>query len=270
MHRGDLGARAAQQPGELVLRQRVRHRRHGPQGRRRVGAQGHRDRKRRPGVSQGVVAEVERAAAVREPAHDHLVAADDLLPVDAEVLALLVRAARYHQAPGDQRAGVPGPAGLDRQTGEVDVLALPHHFLARRAADFARRHVPQRALEHRHLAERVAQPLRGFRLLEARQQFADLAQGGNDPAPPLPRRPAASCRRGSRALAWQWPVGRSNRIAGPPPRKVRSQISVISSRGETSTPIRRRSPARSSCPTKSRRSAYFIRFPHPSDGRSRK
>ena len=45
-----------------------------------------------PGMRERVIAEVERAAAVREPAHDDLVAADHLLAVDAEVLARLVRA----------------------------------------------------------------------------------------------------------------------------------------------------------------------------------
>ena len=44
-----------------------------------------------PGIAQRVIAEIERAAAMREPAHDHLVAADHLLAVDAEVLPRLVR-----------------------------------------------------------------------------------------------------------------------------------------------------------------------------------
>jgi hypothetical protein len=36
-----------------------------------------------------VVAEIQRAAAMRQPAHDQLVGTDHLLPVDAEVLPLL-------------------------------------------------------------------------------------------------------------------------------------------------------------------------------------
>ena len=40
-----------------------------------------------PGLARGEVAEVERAAAVRQPAHDDLAPADHLLAVDAEVLA---------------------------------------------------------------------------------------------------------------------------------------------------------------------------------------
>ena len=50
-------------------------------------------------MREAVVAKVERAAAMREPAHDDLVAADHLLAVDAEVLALLLRPARDGRAP---------------------------------------------------------------------------------------------------------------------------------------------------------------------------
>jgi len=57
-----------------------------------------------------------------------------------------------------------------------------------------------------------------------------------------------------------WPVGRLNSNAGPPARSTRSQISVISNSGDTGTSIRRSSPARSSCPRKSRKSEYFIYF----------
>jgi hypothetical protein len=44
-----LGAAAAQQAGELVFGQRVRHRRHGAQNRRRIAAEHHRHRKGLPG-----------------------------------------------------------------------------------------------------------------------------------------------------------------------------------------------------------------------------
>ena len=137
-----LGACAAQQAGELVFGQRVRHRRHGAEDRRRIGAQHHRHRIRLARIGERELAEIERAAAMREPAHDQLVAADHLLPVDAEVLARLVRPARDGQAPGDQRPGVARPAGLDRQPRQVDVLAFPHDFLAGRRAHGLRRHVP--------------------------------------------------------------------------------------------------------------------------------
>ena len=45
-----------------------------------------------PGMRGAVVAEIERAAAMRQPAHDDLVRRDHLLAVDAEVLPRLVAA----------------------------------------------------------------------------------------------------------------------------------------------------------------------------------
>ncbi|MCY1432796.1 hypothetical protein D9M71_488040 [compost metagenome] len=110
-----------------------------------------------------------------EPAHDHLVAADHLLAIDAEVLPLLVRALGDGQAPGDQRGDVAGPAGLHRQLRQVDVVALLDHFLARPVAQHLRRH-RQHLPEDRQLRPGVLQPLRRLRLLEEGQQLADLAQ----------------------------------------------------------------------------------------------
>jgi hypothetical protein len=127
----ELGLGAAQQAGEGVLRQRVRHRRDGAEGGRRVGAEGDGDRVALAGMLQLPVAVVQGAAAVREPAHDQLVAADHLHAVDAEVLPRLLRPARDDQGPGDQRAGVAGPAGLDRQLAQVDVVALAARWCGR-------------------------------------------------------------------------------------------------------------------------------------------
>src|SRR5207302_3427988 len=105
----ELGARAAQQARELVFAERIRDRRHRGKHGRRVGAQRNGHRKRRGRGGELVIAEVERAAALREPAHDDAVSRDDLLAVDAEVLAFLLWPARYGQSPGDERAGVAGP-----------------------------------------------------------------------------------------------------------------------------------------------------------------
>ena len=173
----EFGAPAAQQPGELVLGQRVRHRRHRTEGGRRVAAQRHRDRERLPRVRLRMVAEVERAAPMREPAHDQLVAADHLLPVDAEVLPRARRAARDGEAPGDQRPGVAWPAGLDRQPAEIDLAALDALLLAGRPRHLLRRHV-QHLLEQRPLVPGIAQPLRRLGLFQVGQQLADLAQRG--------------------------------------------------------------------------------------------
>src|SRR3954470_22743724 len=95
-----------------------------------------------------MIAEVQGAAAVREPAHDDAIAADHLLPIDAEVLPRLLWPARHGQAPGNQRTSVIRPAGLHRQAREVDVLSLPDNLLARRARALLRRHVED-LLQHR-------------------------------------------------------------------------------------------------------------------------
>jgi hypothetical protein len=122
-----------------------------------------------------VLEEVERAAPVRQPAHDHPVATDHLLAVDAQVLPLLERPARHHQAPGDQRRGVPRPTVLDRQLRQVDLVTLPHHLLAGRGAHLLGRHV-EHLLQHRQLVPGVLQALGRLGLLEVGEQLADFAQ----------------------------------------------------------------------------------------------
>ena len=119
--------------------------------------------------------EVERAAAVAEPAHDQLVAADQLLAVDAQVLAFLIGPAGNHQRPGHQRAGVAGPAGLDRQLGQVHVVAFDDVFLAGARAAHLGIHA-QHLAEDRQLLPGVAEPLGRLRLLQKGQQLAQLAQ----------------------------------------------------------------------------------------------
>jgi len=154
--RRHLRTAAAQQARELVLRKRIGHRCHGPQQRRRVGAQRHAHRIRLARKRDAVLPEILRAAAMRQPAHDDAVARDHLLAVDAQVLARLVGPLRDHQPPGDERRRVAGPAVLHRQFPQVDVVALPDDLLARRIAHFARRHVPQgpdQAAETDHVLE---------------------------------------------------------------------------------------------------------------------
>ncbi|MNM86701.1 hypothetical protein D3C81_988610 [compost metagenome] len=111
-----FGAVAAQQAGEGVLGEGVRHRGHGAEDGGRVSAQGHGDRERLARVLLAPFAVVQGPATVAEPTHDDLVAADHLLAVDAQVLAVLVRAAGDGEAPGDQRRHVARPAVLDRQS----------------------------------------------------------------------------------------------------------------------------------------------------------
>ena len=67
------------------------------------------------------VAEIQRAATMGQPAHDHLVATDDLHAIDAEILTLFIGAAGDHQRPGHQRADIARPAGLHGQDAKVDI-----------------------------------------------------------------------------------------------------------------------------------------------------
>src|SRR5437667_3738077 len=73
----------------------------------------------------------------------------------------------------------------------------------------------------------------------------------------VPNRLPSTGMRG-RPSAPSKPFGLSNSNAGPAALSTRSQISVISRRGSTSTPMRLSSPRCSSWTRKSRRSAYFI------------
>src|SRR5215510_8629538 len=102
---------------------------------------------------------------MREPAHDDAVAAEYLLPVDAQVLPRFARPARHREPPRDERTGIARPAGLHWKARKVDVLSLPDDLLARRARAQARRHV-EHLLEKRELVPEVAQALRRLGLLQ--------------------------------------------------------------------------------------------------------
>ena len=121
-----------------------------------AGIRAQRDRhgKRLARMRQHVVAVVERAAAMGEPAHDDLVARDHLLAVDAQVLAALIRPARHGEPPRDERPRVARPAGLYGQAPEIHGCAFPHGLLARRIGDLPRRH-RQHLLQERQLVPRV-------------------------------------------------------------------------------------------------------------------
>ena len=124
-----LGTLATQQARERVLRETVGHGRYGTEDGRRVGAQRYCDRKRFARMLVAPVLEIQRTTAVAQPAHDQLVAADDLLAINAQVLPLFIGSAGDHQAPGYKRSGVARPAGLDGYRREVDILALHDHSL---------------------------------------------------------------------------------------------------------------------------------------------
>ncbi|TLD46046.1 MAG: hypothetical protein FAZ92_01654 [Accumulibacter sp.] len=170
-----FGLAATQQTGELILGEAVGNRRHRRENRRRISPEGNRDRERLAGMLQAVLAEVECATAMRQPAHDQLVRPQHLLAINAEVLACLVRPARHRQAPGDQRRHVARPAPLDRQAAEVDIAALANDLLAWRRRTHARRHV-EHLPQHRQLVPGVPETPRWLRFLEVGEQLAHFAQ----------------------------------------------------------------------------------------------
>ena len=140
------------------------------------------------------VGEVQRAAAVRQPAHDHAVARHQLLPVDGHVLARLPGAAGHHQAEGDQlaprrpasSAGSAARPGRRRRPRAPRVEGgLVHGPLGATCASCA---------SSGQLASACAQVRRPSRLLDRGQQFAQFAQRSQRPA--AQRQPR--CGRGGR------------------------------------------------------------------------
>ena len=116
-----------------------------------------------------------RAAAVREPAHDDLIAADHLLTIDAEVLPL-VSGPRVVVSP--QVISGATSSGQQVWIGQPDrsTSGPSHdHLLADRAAHRARRHV-QDLLEKRQRAPCLADAARGLRRAQRREQPAEVAQ----------------------------------------------------------------------------------------------
>src|SRR5690606_7978402 len=115
------------------------------------------------------------AAAMRQPAHDELVAADELLPVDAQVLAPGTRAARDGQPPGEQGSHVLRPAMLQGNAAEVNVIALDDDLLAGRPTDAFRAHVPQGRFQRIDRADGLTKITGRFGLTQAGQQTANVA-----------------------------------------------------------------------------------------------
>ena len=66
----------AQQSGELVFGQSVRYRRDCAENGRRVTTEHHADRERRIRMREAMIAKIERATPMREPAHDEFIASE--------------------------------------------------------------------------------------------------------------------------------------------------------------------------------------------------
>ena len=123
------------------------------------------------------------AAPVLEPAHVGGAGARDLQAVDAEVVVVAgiaaflagLRALGHHQRPGNHRGRFAGPAGLNRKTIEVDIIAFQHHFLARCLGHRFRLHGHD-GLHHRQGFYRVPPAFRGVGLAQESQGLADFAK----------------------------------------------------------------------------------------------
>ncbi len=83
-----LGLATAQQTGKLILAKAIRHWRNRAKDGGRITTQYHRHRIRLARIASGVLAKIQRPAAMRQPPHNDLVAADKLLAINAQVLPL--------------------------------------------------------------------------------------------------------------------------------------------------------------------------------------
>jgi hypothetical protein len=188
---------------------------------------------------------IQRAAAVRQPAHDDLVARQHLLAVDAQVLPRLVRPARDDQAPGDERRHVARPAVLHGQARQVHVRAFPHHLLAGGPrAHGVGRHVPQ-GLEQLPMPSMSLKPLGASGSLRLASS-SPKARSSRTSATPMARatRPVVPNRLPSTGMCGRWAA----RTAGPGrPRAARGRTGRSSpgaaTRARHTAQLARRLPA---------------------------
>ncbi len=151
----DLSLAAPQQAGKGIFRKGIRHRCHGPQRCGWVCSQRYGNGIGLIGALQGPVPEIQSAASVREPTHDQFAWAETLHAVNAEVHAGLFGTSGDDQGPGDQRSHVSRPAGLYRNTREVNVVTGDYPFLTGRLAHSLGPHV-KHLLEQRGFINEVA------------------------------------------------------------------------------------------------------------------
>ena len=176
----EIDALAAQQPGELVLGERVGHGRHRRQDRAGIRADHRRGGQRLALAALLPALVVLGAAAMLEPAHQRRVPAGHLRAVDAEIEAVLALGRRPlgdDQRPGDQWRRLAGPAGLHRQAGKVDVVAGEHDLLAGRGSEQPRGRLHgEHGLGQRQQFEGLAPALGRLRLAQEGERLADFAQ----------------------------------------------------------------------------------------------
>ena len=78
---------------------------------------------------------------MRQPSHNQLVATNQLHAVNTEIHARLFWSSGDNQRPGNKRANIPGPAGLNRKFVQVDVISIDNNVLAGRTTDGLGPHV---------------------------------------------------------------------------------------------------------------------------------
>ena len=83
---GQHSASVAQQTRKLVFTQGIGHRRDRAQNRRGITTQHHTNRKGCVRMRRAMVAKIQRAATVREPAHDEFIASQNLLAINPQIL----------------------------------------------------------------------------------------------------------------------------------------------------------------------------------------
>ena len=168
-----------------------------------------------------------------------------------------LRAARDDEAPGDQRPGVAGPAGLDRQRAEVDVVAVDDDLAGTAARRTRRRpHVPQRLAPSAAAGRRRCRPFGGSGSFRLASTPADVAQPATLGRAHAQRDPAGGAEEVGQAPEF---CNRPGFRTAVPGRRTQheSLTAVISSRVETGSATRRRSPGCSSTARKSRKIAIF-------------
>ena len=107
-----------------------------------------------------------------------MIPAQHLHAVDAQVeivLGRIRRALGHHQPPCDQGRRFAGPAGLDRQLCQVDVVALENDLMHRGLLHHLWPHAHDRLGQRQHV-HRILESARRGGVLQEGQQFAHLAQ----------------------------------------------------------------------------------------------
>ena len=178
----DLDRLAAEEAGEHQLVDVLRQRRARGVGRHRVEPE--RDGDRDLAVGGEVVG---APVLVDLPVHVGGARVDLLHPVHADVAAARVRVLRDHGRQRDERSRVAGPAALDRQQVEVDLVAGQDDLLAGAARDGLRQRVGDRLqlLQAAHLVDEALRRLHLEHVLEPRRDVVEPLDAEREAHPPL-------------------------------------------------------------------------------------